>query len=164
MSPGLMQTLITTAKEMVNHVGAFDPAILSRLGISPIPTTNLGDFIRTHQDESGATVPGWLVVARQAIFAGIARLRWGYNGKKPGWELPLVCTNYNSGGHLDSGLRYGVVTNEPGTPPTPAAPPKPAKPGKRGYVDDAAGRIEIAVKHFAALPAGSPAPTVRLKK
>ncbi|MFL5306707.1 MAG: hypothetical protein ACJ8F1_15935 [Polyangia bacterium] len=153
MSPGFMQTLISTARDMVTFVQKNDPDALTNLEIPALPK-HAGDFIRPYEDDSGETVPGWLVVPKQSFFAGIARIRWGYNGHLPGYDLPLVCGNYNGGGKKGDSFRYGVVVNFDGN----------VKTGRPGYVDDAAARFGIVVDFFASLPAGAAIPTVRLKR
>jgi hypothetical protein len=150
-SPGFMQTLIATAKGVLNQINTIDPEIFTRLNI-PFPPANPSDYI-----VSTETTPGWLLVPRQSFFAGIGKMWAGYRGHMPGWDHPRVCSNYNDGGN-DAKKRYGLLVFDDGTVLKPGEDQKP------GYIDDAAARFGIVVDFFAALPPDSPVPSVRLKK
>ncbi len=85
VSPGLLQTLIGTAKDIVQFLNNIIPGIYTTLGY-PAPPSAAGDYLNS-----------WLLTGEHSILLGIALIRKQYNTKKNQFDLPLVGAAYNSG-------------------------------------------------------------------
>jgi hypothetical protein len=100
ISPGLLQTLISTARETLPFLNAVDPTFFASLGI-PNPPGTAGDFLND-----------WLLTGAHSVALGVAVLRKQASSRFPTFfDLPLVGAAYNTG-QLDQinnnrwGLRY----------------------------------------------------------
>jgi hypothetical protein len=94
ISPGLIQTLISTARGVVPWINDAIPDIFATLGIPPPPAT------------AGAYLNDWLLHGAHSVLVGAAYIRLGYNhpGFRNGaitapscFDLPLVGGAYNAG-------------------------------------------------------------------
>jgi hypothetical protein len=149
MSPGFMQTLIGTARDMYDLVKRNTPDALKRLEIEPPPEKPSGFFktVTTKDEGTGNVVntPGWLVDPRNSFFCGIAKIKQASTKVLPGLDLPDVCSGYNDGGQPVAGP-FGVKTNS------------------AGYVWDALHKFNATVEHYGALPAGQLTPSTRFHR
>ena len=84
MSPGLVQTLVTTARERLNALDDIFQNIPDTFGVSSIPNTNSGLFT-------------WLLTARHSILASVAYHKFNYLNFKSALDLPKVGATYNAG-------------------------------------------------------------------
>jgi hypothetical protein len=109
MSPGIAQSLVVVAMEILDRITQYDPTIIQRIGLPPV--TKASDMIR---GESSGTNPrrGWLFEQKNAIFVGLVKMRLGYRDDNTRWDMPRVAANYNNG-HItpDPGTRTGMVLN-----------------------------------------------------
>jgi hypothetical protein len=97
MSPGIIQTLIGTAMEIVPWIDAVDPGIWTALGI-PHPPAKAGGYLND-----------WLLHAPHSILVGAAYMRHAYNERGTRLDLPLVGGAYNAGRpKLAAGSRWGL--------------------------------------------------------
>jgi hypothetical protein len=147
MSPGIAQTLVVVAMEILERIKQYDPTIIQRVGLTPV--TKASDMIRgTTQDEENAGTPprrGWLFERQNAIFVGLVKMRLGYRDDNTRWDMPRVAANYNNG-HIasDPGSKTGMVLNN------------------QEYPDKCAHTYNALVRYFDGSSV-TPAQTVRLK-
>jgi hypothetical protein len=85
ISPGVIQTLITTARGVLPWLNALQPNIFTATGI-PAPPANAGGFLND-----------WLLHAPRSILVGAAYIRQGYNKQATRFDLPIVGSAYNHG-------------------------------------------------------------------
>lgn len=91
ISPGMIQTLISTARGVVPWVNDAIPGIFATLGVPAPPAT------------AGAYLNDWLLHGERSILLGAAFIRHGYNypagrNRPPTcFDLPLVGGAYNAG-------------------------------------------------------------------
>jgi hypothetical protein len=134
ISPGILQTLISTAREGVNFVTALDPGIIAGLGLAA-PPGNAGGFLND-----------WLLTAAHSLLAGIANIRRGYNGHSTAFDLPVVGGDYNAGSPQNANnTRWGLVYY-----------------GE--YVEPSARHFNAAVDFFAGMPPPAPSPNTRFMR
>jgi hypothetical protein len=111
ISPGLTQTLISTAHTVLLQLEQIFPDLYTQLapgGVTARPPSNeANEFRRYLVDDRQGTDPnkpglGWLMFFPNALLVGAAYLRFGYLGTKQSiptlFDLPLVCATYNQGG------------------------------------------------------------------
>lgn len=97
ISPGLIQTLISTAMERLTFLSAIAPGIYATLGVPTPPATASG------------YLNDWLLHGPRSILMGAAYLRNGYLSKSTCFDVPLTSAHYNSGGiRSSSGSRWGL--------------------------------------------------------
>jgi hypothetical protein len=99
ISPGLLQTLISTARGVLPFLNNVAPTIFATLGIPAAPAT-AGQFLND-----------WLLEGSHSLLLGIAYMRKAYNVKGTAFDLPLVGAAYNAGSlrrrdHSLWGLQY----------------------------------------------------------
>jgi hypothetical protein len=99
VSPGLLQTLISTASGITPWLNAVAGGLFAALGI-PAPPATAADFLND-----------WLTHGARSILVGIAYIRSGYNTRTTCFDLPLVGAAYNAGtlrtrGNTRWGLQY----------------------------------------------------------
>jgi len=105
ISPGILQTLISTARSMLPWLNALQPNIFTALGNATTPAT------------AGGFLNDWLINAGRSILVGAAYIRQGYNLNGTRFDLPLVGSAYNHG-HPESdaaspwGLTTTVITSK----------------------------------------------------
>jgi hypothetical protein len=86
ISPGLLQTLISTARGVIPFLTAVWPTAYADLGI-PAPPANCRGYLND-----------WLLTGVHSILLGVAYIRKGYNKNLSRFDLPLVGAAYNAGG------------------------------------------------------------------
>ena len=98
VSPGLLQTLITTAMSTINWLNKVAPNIYTALGI-PAPPTTAGEMLND-----------WLLHGVHSLLVGAAYMRIEYNTQGTAFDLPLVGGAYNAG-HLikKAQRRWGLL-------------------------------------------------------
>jgi hypothetical protein len=97
ISPGIIQTLISTARGVLPYLNAIQPSIYAATGI-PAPPTTAGGFFNS-----------WLLSAPNSILVGAAYIRQGYNKQATRFDLPVVGSAYNSGQHkVDTASPWGL--------------------------------------------------------
>lgn len=134
ISPGLLQTLTSTAQAQVTFINSIDPGIFAALSLASPPAS------------AGGYLNDWLLTAAQSLIVGIAYIRSEYRSQRTRFDLPVVGAGYNAGSpvvvaHTLWGLRY-----------------------YGDYVEHAAPHFNAAVDKFDGTPAPAPAPTVRFMK
>lgn len=137
MSPGYMQTLVSTAWSMLRRGWSLaSPALQERLG--PRPATP-ADLIRT----------GWLLQRLNSLFVGLVLARVHYNTGGTKFDLPWVHHWFHGVPKKDAGpvTRWGVST------------PKTNVDGS--YLNTQARRYNAAVELFSSSPPPAVAPSVR---
>jgi hypothetical protein len=85
VSPGLIQTLISTAQLIIPWITKNIPNIYTTLGI-PTPPANIAGLLND-----------WLLHGERSILVGAAFIRRQYNQKRTNFDLPLVGSAYNTG-------------------------------------------------------------------
>ncbi|HVE80352.1 MAG TPA: hypothetical protein VNA89_15915 [Gemmatimonadaceae bacterium] len=95
ISPGVIQTLISTARERVEWIQKVAPTIFGDLGITAPPAT-AGGFLR---DAVNPGRRGWLLYRAASLLCGAAYIRSAYNdsAQRTRFDLPLVGGAYNAG-------------------------------------------------------------------
>jgi hypothetical protein len=131
ISPGMIQTLISTARGALPFLDAIRPDVYAAVGV-PRPPATAGGFLND-----------WLSHAVHSILVGAAYIRMGYNQHATRFDLPVVGGAYNAG-----------------TPQVDAASPWRVKYFSN-YVEHAAPVANAAADFFNATPAPTPAPSVR---
>jgi hypothetical protein len=134
ISPGILQTLISTARASVQFVNSVAPTLIAALGFPATPG-NAGGFLND-----------WLLTAAHSLLLGVAYIRKAYNTHSTAYDLPLVGAAYNAGSPQSAAAsRWGLVYY-----------------GE--YVEHAAPHYDAAVTLFSALPAPVPGPNVRFMR
>jgi hypothetical protein len=135
LSPGLTQTLVSTAFAILNQVERqLAPGLRAELGIPAV--ANAGALLST----------GWLTNARNSLFVGIATMRVHYAERHTRFDLPIVHGWFFGGGPLtlDKDVtRWGIST------PTAT------------FIDLLGRRYNAAVEMFKGPVFPTPGPTVR---
>ena len=85
VSPGIIQTLISTAREALPWLTALQPDIFTTLHI-PTPPATPGEFLTN-----------WLLHPAHSILVGAAYIRQGYNDQETSFDLPVIGSAYNHG-------------------------------------------------------------------
>jgi hypothetical protein len=85
VSPGLLQTLISTAMGAVRYLNRLDPGIFARLGF-PAPPATPGRYLND-----------WLLTAEHSVLLGAAYLRQAYVTNDTRFDLPYSGAVYNGG-------------------------------------------------------------------
>ncbi len=95
VSPGLMQTLISTASGILDSVEDWYADILHDKGVVEKATVwkTLGVDPRPASDSELLT---WLLKPRSSLLAGVAYMRMNYNLQGTAWNPPLVAAAYNA--------------------------------------------------------------------
>jgi len=83
-SPGLVQTLVGTARGSLNNLSSLYPDIPGFFNVDPIPTSDRDLF-------------EWLLVGRQSLLAAVVYHKQNYVSHKSALDLPLVDACYNAG-------------------------------------------------------------------
>jgi hypothetical protein len=97
ISPGLIQTLVSTAREQVDWLRAVRPGIFEEVGAANPPAGYAG------------YLNDWLLEGTHSLLVGAAYVRRGYNRFLTGFDLPLVGGVYNSGSLTPAaGATWGV--------------------------------------------------------
>ena len=97
ISPGIIQTLISTARGVLPYLNTIQPSIYAAIGI-PAPPTTAGGFLNS-----------WLLSAPNSILVGAAYIRQGYNKQATRFDLPVVGSAYNAGQHkVDTASSWGL--------------------------------------------------------
>jgi hypothetical protein len=150
VSPGLTQTLISTALKTLAWIAAVKPDIYDddELDIERLAPRADGTW------DAGELLNDWLLNPVHAIVAGAAYMRMCYNRAATGFDLPLVASAFNANKHAwekgtpkgNGGSEWGMVYHG-------------------GYVQRA-GRHNNAViaNVFDGVPAPAVAPTVRFMR
>jgi hypothetical protein len=84
VSPGLLQTLISTAVALMRYLNELDPGIYAAVGVTPAPA-NAGGYLQ------------WLCTPAHSILLGAAYMRELYRKKDTRLDLPVVGAAYNRG-------------------------------------------------------------------
>lgn len=117
VSPGIIQTLVSTARDALAWLDKVDPGIYTALA------GTVTDRYRSRQPlqdrSAGEYLKEWLVVGANSVLAGTAFVRYGYNHIGTKFDLPLVGGAYNARGLVtpkhEIGKRWGVHTFGPYT-------------------------------------------------
>ena len=132
VSPGLLQTLISTAMGAVRYLNRLDSGIYARLGF-PAPPATPGPYLND-----------WLLTAGHSLLLGAAYMRQAYLMDDTRFDLPYVGAVYNSGNAKPaSGTRWGFVNST------------------WEYPDHTAPYFNGSVDVFSGMPAPATAPAVR---
>lgn len=132
VSPGLLQTLISTAIDAVKYLRKTDSGIFARVGIPAPPAT------------PSQYMANWLLTSGHSVLVGAAFLRQGYTSKNTRFDLPYVGAVYNAGNtRTATTTRWGFVNQE------------------WEYPDHAAPYFNAAVNLFNATPAPATPVSVR---
>jgi hypothetical protein len=132
VSPGLLQTLVSTAITAVRYLRSLDPTIFARVGV-PAPPQAAAQYMSS-----------WLLDAGHSLLVGSAYLRQGYTRYDTRFDLPYVGAVYN-GGNVTSVAKtqWGFQNVE------------------WDYPDHAAPYFNATVDLFDGLPPPATSPTVR---
>ena len=84
MSPGLIQTLVSTARERITSLNRIYSNLPATFGVNTIPNTNAGLF-------------QWLLVGRHSLLLAIAYHKFNYVKQKSALDLPKIGATYNAG-------------------------------------------------------------------
>jgi hypothetical protein len=132
VSPGMLQTLISTAVGAAKYLEKIDPGIFARLGIPAPPATPSRYMI------------DWLLTAGHSVLVGAAYLRQAYATNDTRFDLPYVGAAYNGGNtNTAANTRWGFQNRE------------------WNYPDHAAPYFNAAVFLFDGDPAPATPPSVR---
>jgi hypothetical protein len=174
LSPGLMQTLISTAAKTLDWVGG----VFRDINDTHIPASyaNWWDYFAVRQPPGPSNMEeylkppagesrGWLTVPRHSIIAGTAYIRVLYNTDKEGtfWDPPKAAAAYNAGYVLKP---CGVVASA-NQPPVPQSVVNDKRTWGLCYYGDYMSRFGQVYNSAIALFDGAtppvPAPPVRIK-
>jgi hypothetical protein len=96
VSPGLLQTLVSTAVTAIRYLRRLDPGIFGRLGV-PAPPANPSQYMSS-----------WLLDPVHSVLVGAAFLRQGYLAFDTRFDMPYVGAVYNGGNiHAAPNTRWG---------------------------------------------------------
>lgn len=106
ISPGAIQTLISTARDRVAWIQQVAPGIVAALGLAAPPAT-AGGYLR---DAINPGRRGWLLYREASLLCGAAYVRSGYNdsAQRTRYDLPLVGGAYNAGRPRAVRSRWGL--------------------------------------------------------
>ncbi len=133
ISPGIIQTLISTARSVLPFLNGLQPNIYNTLKILPPPANAVG-FLND-----------WLAHAPHSILVGAAYIRQAYNTQITRFDLPVVGSAYNNSG----------------APITDATSPWGLHYFDKKYVERAGPVSNAAATYFNSNLALNPRPTVR---
>lgn len=101
MSPGLIQTLVSTARTNLTKLAFLYPNIEAKFNVAAIPSTNAGLF-------------QWLLVGRHSLLVSIFFHKWNYANKGTKLDLPLVTACYNAGSiNYREGFKIKIPNTDP---------------------------------------------------
>lgn len=99
-SPGIMQTLVSTATSMYNWLDSWFDDMNSEFNILAFPQNNGERY-------------DWLLTARHSILVGAATIKYNYCNKKTGWNPVLIYGGYNAGTPRYQNNIWGVKFYDP---------------------------------------------------
>ncbi len=134
VSPGLLQTLISTAIGAVRYLNRIDPGIFARLGFpNPPPPAAPRQYLND-----------WLLTSAHSVLLGAAYLRQAYLTHDTRFDLPFSGAVYNGGNtNTVNNTRWGFQN------------------AGWEYPDHCAPYFNVAADLFNGLPAPATAPAVR---
>ena len=103
ISPGLLQSLISTAIDAIPWINAVAPNIYTTIGTVPPP------LLQNGSPDAGGYLNDWLIQCINSILVGAAYIRIGYNQAATKFDLPLVGSSYN--GSYRNGKPYSVANS-----------------------------------------------------
>lgn len=99
-SPGIMQTLVSTATRMYNWLDSWFDDMTNEFNILAFPQNNGERY-------------DWLLTARHSILVGAATIKYNYCNKNTGWNPVLIYGGYNAGTPLYQNNIWGVRFYDP---------------------------------------------------